>query len=222
MKFAKFILGFTIFVVVVSWSTLYLQRTLVLYRATGWHVHWGAILLFGPLLVGLTHRLLKVPLPLLVSLLGGAASATIVYPEYRDVLFREPPHPLAAVIFAVITAGVSYSATIRLGEKLTVLKRYSGAQSAVGQVVQEARSETPRKTDLLSSEAENAGDSEESTPRSITSVSESPGDSEESTPRSITSILLNPRYAAIIAGLQLLVAVFSLMLSIISILVLGG
>lgn len=124
MKLGSSVLGVAAFVGIVSWSTLYLQRTLILYHAVGWHLHWGAILLLIPLIVGLLFRVLAMSFAFTGSLLGGVISALIVYPQYRDHFFKEPPHPLAAVLFALITSGVAYSMTLSLREKLAIMGRF--------------------------------------------------------------------------------------------------
>lgn len=106
------------FFLIVTGATLFLQVTLLAYSLGGWYLHWASILLFVPLLVGLGFKAFRTAAPGVAAFLGGILSAAVVYPCYKYILFKEPPHPLAGVLFALITAGVAYAGSTRIRRKV--------------------------------------------------------------------------------------------------------
>lgn len=105
-RFTRAVLGYFWFLTTIVGATVYLQTTLVLYHAADVWVHWGAILLVVPLVVGYVMRLANIPYGGWVLLIGGMSAATVVYPWYYDYWF-EPPPLYAAAVYAAITAGVA-------------------------------------------------------------------------------------------------------------------
>ena len=118
------IIGFIIFVIIAVGVTCYLQASLIIFRIFGVYAHWGMILIIIPLFLGVLTRLMRPRWPELVCLMAGILSAWILFHLYRDRFWADPPHLLAAFIFAFTYIGISYSVAGRFIHQLSLIISY--------------------------------------------------------------------------------------------------
>lgn len=102
--------GALMFTVVVAGTTYYLQNSLIVYKKYGSYTHWTIVLMAVPLLAGLLMRLARTHYPLLSSLVGAAASAALLYPQYKT-FWAVPPTSTHLAVYIVIVLGFGFIAT---------------------------------------------------------------------------------------------------------------
>lgn len=102
--------GVLIFITVVAGGTYYLQSSLIIFKKYGSYTHWTIVLVAVPLVAGLLMRLNRVYYPLICSLLGAAASAALLYPQYKT-FWAIPPTTIDLMVYIVIVLGLAFIAT---------------------------------------------------------------------------------------------------------------
>lgn len=102
--------GALMFIVVVAGSTYYLQSSLTLFKKYGSYTHWSVVLVAVPLLAGLLMRLARISFPLISALLGAVASAALLYPQYKT-FWAVPPTLFDVAIYVTIVLGLGFIAT---------------------------------------------------------------------------------------------------------------
>lgn len=110
-KTLNILLGALVFALLTCAVTFYLQDSLVLFIQFNSYVHWAAVLVALPLLMGLLQRLLKIVYPLFSTLIGTLISAAVLYPLYGSRFWAEPPQLLDMLIYVVIVSGISFLAS---------------------------------------------------------------------------------------------------------------
>ena len=102
--------GTLIFITVVAGTTYYLQSSLAVFKKYGSYTHWTVVLVAVPLIAGLLMRLARSYYPLLNSMVGAIASAAILYPQYKT-FWAVPPTMMHLAVYVVIVLGFGFIAT---------------------------------------------------------------------------------------------------------------
>lgn len=193
--------GTLLFVAVIAGTTYYLQSSLILFKKYGSHSHWTVVLIAMPLLAGLLLRLARVYYPLICSITGSLVSAAILYPQYKT-FWAVPPTTVDLAIYIAIVLGLGYMATQPL--RTTFLIAFRLGRFAVPSFTINADSSPKQKG------------------RSSTSVRATTKKKVlQQRPLSITQRLYTKKNGNVIALLELLIGFASLVLSIVSIFILG-
>jgi hypothetical protein len=193
--------GTLMFITVITGSTYYLQSSLILFKKYGSHAHWTIVLIVLPLFAGLLLRLARVYYPLICSILGSLVSAAILYPQYKT-FWAVPPTMVDLAIYIAIVLGLGYIATQPL--RTTFMIAFHLGRFAVPSFTASSDSSSKRQVKRSAS------------PRATTKKKEP-----QQRPLSITQRLHTSQNGNAIALLELLIGFSSLVLSIISIFILG-
>lgn len=127
-----FALGLLVYLLIVAGGTYLLQDTLILHKSFDSNTHWAGVLIGLPLIAGLTLKFMKVPASLVIIILGALLSAGIIYPFYgidsfwyegQQRFWGEPPSLSDMAIYTVIVLGISYMANQPL--KATFMMAFS-------------------------------------------------------------------------------------------------
>lgn len=193
--------GTLMFAAVVTGSTYYLQSSLILFKKYGSHTHWTFLLIVLPLLAGLLLRLARVYYPLICSIAGSLVSAAILYPQYKT-FWAVPPSMVDLAIYIAIVFGLGYIATQPV--RTTFMIAFKLGRFAVPSFTASGGS-APKRQARSSTSARTA------------SKKKAP----QQRPLSITQRLHAGENGNVIALLELLIGFVSLVLSIVSIFILG-
>lgn len=193
--------GVLIFITVVAGGTYYLQSSLIVFKKYGSYTHWTIVLVAVPLVAGLLMRLNRVYYPLICSLLGAAASAAILYPQYKT-FWAIPPTTTDLMVYMVIVLGLAFIATQPL--RTTFMIAFHLGRFAVPSFVVNSSNNSTRRSSKSASLRSTINKKPVSKP-----------------PLSKTQRLNASGNGNMIAMLELLVGITSLVLSILSIFFLG-
>lgn len=75
-------LGLLVFIVIVAGGTYILQDTLILRLSFDSNTHWAGVLIGLPLIAGLVLKFMNTPMTWLIIILGALISAGVIYPFY--------------------------------------------------------------------------------------------------------------------------------------------
>lgn len=196
------VVGILIFVIVVAGGTYFLQSSLIIYKQYGAHTHWAVVLIALPLIAGIVMRLAKASYPLVSALLGAMGSAAILYPQYQS-LWAEPPQVTDVIIYIIAVFGIGFIATQPLRTTFMIafrIGRYAVPTFKTGKTSKTKKSVKSSKSPKSATKAKK--------PASKTTMTR-------------TQRLQASDHGNVIAMLELIVGVSSLVLSIISIFFLG-
>jgi len=155
------------------------------------------ILLGLPLVSGLVMRAIRLPYVIYVILISSIISAAVLYLAYRNRFWAEPPHPLLFILYVGIVVGISVISNLKV---LSVFRIAARLQKDPSSVPVDSEQSEEKVAPLPPEKSKELSFSELSLP----------------------GFLESPRYAGLLATVQLALAFLSLVLSVIGILVLGS
>ena len=200
-KFLKqlliFIVSLVLFVGLNAGISYILQKYLYLFINFGSYVHWAAIFLFLPLISGFILRFLQNTYRYLTIVSGAILAALILYPMYRDIFWAEPPHPIVGVYYALCICGIALIPNLNYTRLLRIIRSGKRLKNFKNEKSKSIGTNTSNNK-LIETEENKLGKD------------------------TLPGIFESPRYAGLLATIQLAIAVFSLIISAISIFVLGS
>jgi len=195
------VIGALIFLVIVAGGAYFLQSSLIVFKKYGAHAHWATILIALPIVAGIIIRLLKACYPLVSSIIGAILSASLLYPQYQS-LWAEPPKVSDVIIYIVAVLGIGFIATQPL--RTTFMIAFRLGRYAVPKLNSSGK-KTVKKSVKSSSKASKSSKTAKPSKTRMTR----------------TQRLQASDHGNVIAMLELVVGISSLVLSIISIFFLG-
>jgi len=147
-KTLNVLVGALVFALGTSAGTFYLQDSLILFIQFNSYVHWAAVLIGLPILMGLIQRLIKIVYPLFSTLIGTLIGAAVLYPLYGSRFWAEPPQLLDMLIYVLIVSGIGFLASQPLRTTFLAAFRIKRSPSAKpSKTSKPAAKNAPKKID---------------------------------------------------------------------------
>lgn len=113
-------LGLLVFVIIVTGGTYLLQDNLWLVKlpetfegltkTNAIYIHWAVVLILLPFITGTVLKMIGTPMTWLVIILGTAATVAILYPVYSGRFWAEAPKVSYVATYCVMVMGSTYFA----------------------------------------------------------------------------------------------------------------
>ena len=114
-------IGLLVFLVIVTGGTYLLQDNLWLVKlpesfpgmskTNAIYTHWAVVLILLPVITGTVLKMLDTPMTWLVIIIGTAATVGILYPVYSGRFWAEAPKNTYVLTYCIMVMGSTYFAT---------------------------------------------------------------------------------------------------------------